>query len=93
MYKLSPLISTDKTHSSIMSIFFGIKHVELSKAFVYLTNIPKGVVVSTILLNKMPAPVLNIVLVSISFSFSGNIPYSPDNLPDLQIIFIGPQFA
>ena len=74
-----------------MSIFFGIKQVELSKAFVYLTNMPNGVVVSTILLNKIPAPVLNIVLVSISFSFSGSIPYSPDNLPDLQILYFSSQ--
>ena len=46
-----------KPYSRIISIFFGMRHVESSNAFVYLMNIPNGVVVSTILLKIIPAPV------------------------------------
>ena len=76
-----------------MSTFFGIKHVESSNAFVYLMNIPKGVVVSIILLKMIPAPVLKMVLVLIASSASGIYPYSPTRVPVLQIMFIGPQLA
>ena len=59
----------------------------------YLTNIPKGVVESTNLSNIIPAPVLKIVLTSISSSGLGSNPNSPVLVPLLHKIFIGPQFA
>jgi hypothetical protein len=76
-----------------MLISFGIKQVELSKAFVYLTNIPKGVVESTNLSNIIPAPVLKIVFTSICSSGLGINPNSPVLVSLLHKIFIGPQFA
>ena len=76
-----------------MEIFFGMRHVELSNAFEYLTNIPNGVVESTILSNKIPAPLLRSVFSFTSSSGFGNNPYNPDNFPFLQEIFIGPQLA
>jgi hypothetical protein len=76
-----------------MEIFFGMRHVELSNAFVYLTNIPNGVVESTILSKRIPAPLLKSVFNSTSSSGLGNNPYKPDIFPFLQEIFIGPQLA
>mgnify|MGYP000243889599 CR=1 FL=1 len=70
-----------------------MRHVESSNAFVYLMNIPNGVVVSTILLKIIPAPVLRMVLAFIASSASGIYPYSPTRVPVLHIMFIGPQLA